>query len=455
MRKLSLLLLLILASAVGFAQQNFFATNKYTVSTLAGDTTGGTAGGYRNGTNDTAMFNAPAGVAVDSMGNVYVADALNNRVRKISGGMTGTLAGDTAGFRDGSGTMALFNQPLGVCTDRAGNIYVADTYNNAIRKISPAGAVTTISGKGQDSAGYKNGHADSALFNLPTGVAIDTSGNIYVADNGNNVIRVISSLGIVSTLAGNDTLGYRNGLNATAEFFGVGGIAVDNSGNVYVAEYGNNSVRKISKGYVTNIAGYDTVGMDTTILSNYPGYANNDTANRTRFNNPTGIVVDDSGSVFVSDEYNNVIREIRKDTVFTFAGTRKANPGYVNGNDTVAEFYAPIGIALDKKGNFYVGDNGNNLIREISPPAPLGIEPIAFKETKMLVYPNPCNDKTYIASAPSGIAELLDLTGRVIWINEHFKAPYTLSTDNISIGVYFLKVSNLSQSAVLKIVIAH
>jgi serine/threonine-protein kinase len=455
MRKLPILLFLLFCSVMGFAQHRFFATSNYTVSTLAGDTARGDSGGYRNGANDTALFNAPAGIAVDTNGNVYVADAYNNRIRKIAGGMTSILAGDTAGFRDGSGTVALFNQPLGICTDRTGNIYVADTYNNAIRKISPAGMVTTIGGKGIDSAGYRNGHADSALFNLPTGVAIDTSSNIYVADNGNNVIRMITASGIVSTLAGNDTIGYRNGLNASAEFFGLGGIATDNSGNVYVAEYGNNSVRKISKGYVTNIAGYDTVGMDTLILSNYPGYANNDTANKTRFNNPTGIVVDGLGNVFVSDEYNNVIREISKDTVFTFAGTRLANPGYMNGNDTAAQFYDPIGIALDKKGNFYVADNGNNVIREITPPPPLGIEPIASKEVKMLVYPNPCNNKTYIASAPTGIAELLDMTGRAVWANEHFKAPYTLSTDNISPGVYFLRINNATQSAVTKIVVAH
>lgn len=453
MRKLTILIFLSFCSAISFAQSHFFASGNYTVSTLAGDTARGDSGGYRNGANDTALFNAPAGIAVDTNGNVYVADAYNNRIRKISGGMTSTLAGDTAGFRDGVGSMALFNQPLAICTDTLGNVYVADTYNNAIRKILSNGTVTTIGGKGVDSAGYRNGPDSMALFNLPTGIAIDKAGNIYVADNGNVVIRKISAAGIVSTFAGNDTIGYRNGSVNTAKFFGLGGIAVDDSGYVYVAEYGNNSVRKIKNGNVTTIGGYDTVGIDTAINTTYPGYVNCDTATKARFNNPTGIVVDASGNVFISDEYNNVIREIRKDTVFTFAGTRIPNPGYFNGNDTVAQFYAPIGIALDKSGNFYVADNGNNVIREISPSAVLGVELLTIKEVEMLVYPNPCNGRTLIASAPTGIAELLDLTGRLVWSNEHFKAPYILSTDYISPGVYFLRISNTTQSAVTKIVI--
>jgi serine/threonine-protein kinase len=262
MRKYSILLLLSFCVTATFAQ--------YTVGTLAGDTAG-----YRDGSNSSALFNAPAGIAVDTSGkNVYVADAYNNRIRLITGGVTGTLAGDTVGFRDGVGTVALFNQPLGVCTDRAGNIYVADTYNNAIRKITPGGTVTTIGGKGLDSAGFRNGADSIALFNQPVGVAIDTADNIYIADYGNNMVRKISSVGIVSTFAGNDTAGYRNGPDSIAEFTGLAGIAVDDSGFVYVTEFYNNSVRKIRNGYVYNIGGFDTVGMDTAIIVPLPGYNN-------------------------------------------------------------------------------------------------------------------------------------------------------------------------------------
>ncbi|HXP51643.1 MAG TPA: T9SS type A sorting domain-containing protein, partial [Bacteroidia bacterium] len=343
--------------------------------------------------------------------------------------------------------------PLGICTDKLGNIYVADTYNNAIRMISTTGVVTTIGGKGTDSAGFRNGADSLALFNLPVGVAIDAAGTLYVADNGNNVVRKIYK-GTVSTFAGNDTIGYRDGADSIAEFNDLGGIAVDDSGYVYVTEFGNNSVRKISKGYVVNIGGYDTLGIDTTDLSTYPGYKNG-AADTSIFNSPVGIVVDHSGNVFVCDEYNNVIREISNGVVTTFAGNDSlVIPGFVNGPLDTAEFFQPVGIALDKYGAFYIGDNGNNVVRRIGAP-PLGIATITPKKLNMQVYPNPCNQQTYIASAPSGVAELLDLTGRVVWTNEHFKAPASLATDNISPGVYFLRIQSGMQSATTKIVVQH
>ncbi|MGP8214997.1 MAG: T9SS type A sorting domain-containing protein [Bacteroidia bacterium] len=449
MRKLLFLFSFLFCFTVSFAQ-------KYWVSTFAGDTAG-----YRNGANDSALFNGPAGIAVDTLGNVYVADYYNNRIRKISGGVVSTFAGDTAGFRDSTGgTLALFNYPIGICTDDSGNVYVADTYNNAIRKISPAGIVTTIGGKGIDSSGYRNGPAANALFSFPVGVAVDRSGNIYVADNGNNRVRVINTFGVVSTLAGDGNPGYFNGLDTSAEFNGLGGIAVDDSGAVYVSEYGNNAIRKIKNGYVTKFAGYDTNGIDTTVFTTAPGY--NDTiggraADSSLFNNPTGLVVDDSGNVFVCDEYNYVIREVHKGRVYTFAGSSDtlSIAGYVNGISDSSEFYNPIGIALDKYGNFYVSDNGNNVIREISQTPNAGIEPVIPGKVSMQVYPVPCNDKLIIANSPSGTAQLLDLTGRVVWSDEHFKAPYTLTTGNISPGVYFIKVSDTAQSAITKIVIEH
>lgn len=452
MRKYLLFTILSLSITTGFTQ--------YTVHTLAGDTAG-----YLDGSNSSALFNAPAGIAIDTNLNVYVADSYNNRIRMIKGGTTSTLAGDTVGFRDGLGTVALFNQPLGVCTDRAGNIYVADTYNNAIRKITPGGLVTTIGGKGIDSAGFRNGADSVALFNLPIGVAVDTNENIYVTDYGNNLVRKISSAGIVSTFAGNDTASYRNGADTSAEFYGLAGIAVDDSGTVYVTEFDNNDIRKIRNGYVTTFAGggylsttTDTVNstvvtVDTIIQTTNPGY--NDTivsADTAYFDSPTSLVVDKSGNVFVCDEYNNVIREISHGKVYTFAGNTM--PGLVNGSPDSAEFYQPLGIALDRTGNFYVTDNGNNVVRSIMLPV-LGIPNIIAQKGYMHVYPVPCNQQTLIASAPTGNAELTDMTGRVIWSDDHFKAPYMLNTSDIPSGVYFIRVSNTSNSEVSKLVIQH
>ncbi len=223
---------------------------------------------------------------------------------------------------------------------------------------------------------------------------------------------------------------------------GLYGIAVDDSNSVYVTEYLNNDVRKIRKGIVSTIAGNDT--LPTAI-----GYLNGKT-DTALFNNPAGISVDSLGNVYVSDEFNNVIREIKNGVVTTIAGNGII--GFQNGAADTSEFYNPIGLTMDKKGNFYVADNANNSIREIS-PVPLGIATIIPEKIGMLVYPNPCTDKLIIASAPTGNAAMFDVMGRQVWNNTNFKAPYILSTQNMPAGVYFLKVQNTSGEVTKKIVI--
>jgi sugar lactone lactonase YvrE len=433
MNKLLLYVSLCILPSSLLAQQN------YMVSNLAGDTAG-----YRNGAGSGALFNSPSGIAVDNSGDIFVVDTYNNVIRKILPyGLVITFAGnDTAGYRDGASGVAEFNSPLGICTDKAGNVYVADTYNNVIRKISPTGDVSTLAGN--DTIGYRNGTNSTAEFYLPVDVASDTSGNIYVTDNGNQVIREISvSSGTVSTFAGNSIIGYKNGNADTAEFRGLYGITLDDSGSVYVTEYLNNDVRKIRKGIVSTLAGNDTL---TTPI----GYRNgkNDTA---LFNNPAGIAVDSLGIVYISDEFNNVIRKIKNDTVTTFAGNTIR--GSKNGGADTAEFYNPIGLAIDRKGNFYVADNANNSVREISPVPPLGIASLNPEMLGMLVYPNPCSDKLIIASAPMGSAAMFNVMGQQVWSNTNFKAPYILSTQNMSAGVYFLRVQNTSGEVTKKIVI--
>ena len=188
-----------------------------------------------------AKFRSPEGVAVDSRGYVYVADT---SIRKISpAGVVTTFAGSSEGYMDGTGTAAQFNRPNGVAVDSSGNVYVADTWNNRIRKISPAGVVTTLAGS---SYGYMDGPGAAAKFLNPEGVAVDSSGNVYVADDGNNRIRKISPAVVVTTLAGS-SYGYMDGPGTAAKFNNPTGVAVDSSGNVYVADYSNNRIRKISR----------------------------------------------------------------------------------------------------------------------------------------------------------------------------------------------------------------
>jgi len=206
-------------------------TNNGVVSTLAGSGTAGSA----NGTGPGAQFNTPNGVAVDSSGNVYVGDTRNNLIRKITPeGVVSTLAGQAGvyGSANGTGTAASFNLPDGVAVDSFGNVYIADTYNNLIRKITSGGVVSTLAGS----------------FNFPNGVAVDSSGNVYVADTNNNLIQKITSGGVVSILAGQvGFYGSTNGTRIDASFNNPDGVAVDSSGNVYVADLVNDLIRKISQ----------------------------------------------------------------------------------------------------------------------------------------------------------------------------------------------------------------
>jgi len=262
------------------------------VTTLAGSTIGSV-----DGTGIAARFAAPYGVAVDGAGNVYVADTFNNRIRKITpAGVVTTIAGSTAGSVDGTGTAARFNFPLGVAVDGAGNVYVADAANHRIRKIDPAGVVTTLAGAGSGSA---DGTGTSALFNNPSGVAVDGAGNVYVADNLNNRIRKITSTGAVTTLAGS-TVGLVDGTGTAARFDGPRGVAVDGAGNVYVADSDNHRIRKIT-----------AAGVVTTLAGSTVGFVDG-TGTAARFDDPGGLAVDGAGgNVYVADTDNHRIRHIR------------------------------------------------------------------------------------------------------------------------------------------------
>ena len=214
--------------------------------------------GSTDGTGSAARFFGPTGVAVDAAANVYVSDQLNHTIRKITpAAVVSTLAGlaGSPGSTDGTGSAARFFQPLGVAVDAAGNVYVADTNNQTIRKITPAGVVSTLAGLA-NSQGSTDGTGSAARFFAPTSVAVDAVGDVYVADDSNHTIRKITPAGVVSTLAGlAGSAGSADGTGSAARFFNPFGVAVDAAGNVYVADTGNNSIRKITPaGVVTTFA---------------------------------------------------------------------------------------------------------------------------------------------------------------------------------------------------------
>ncbi len=251
--------------------------------------------GFADGLGASAQFKSPAGVAVDASGNVYVADLENHKIRKITpSGLVSTLAGSTPGYADGTGSSAQFNNPSGVASDASGNVYVVDTGNNKIRKITPLGIVSTLAGS---TPGYADGSGTSAQFSYPQGIAADASGNVYVADSGNDKIRKITPAGVVSTIAGS-TWGYSDGIGTSAQFNYPSGVAADASGNVYVSDAGNYKIRKITSS-----------GVVTTLAGSTGGYSDGE-VNAAQFYYPSGLVVDALGTVYIADAYNNKIRKI-------------------------------------------------------------------------------------------------------------------------------------------------
>ena len=326
------------------------------VTTLAG--TAGSSGSA-DGTGAAARFNNPAGVAVDGSGTVYVADYNNQTIRQItSGGVVTTLAGTAGSFSyaDGTGAAARFYNPSGVAVDGSGNLFVADYTNQVIRKISSGGVVTTLAGT-SGSASSADGTGAAARFNYPTGVAVDGSGNVYVADNGNHTVRKITSAGVVTTLAGSAASpGTADGTGAAARFYNPAGVAVDGSGNLYVADQSNHTIRKVtSVGVVSTVAG--TVGS--------AGAADGTPASA-RLYNPSGVAVDGAGTVYVADRLNNTIRKVTSAGVVTTLAGSAGNLGSADGTGVAAKFNNPIGVAVDGSGTVYVADQSNHTIRMIT-----------------------------------------------------------------------------------------
>ncbi len=341
-------------------------------TTVAGSTFGFNDG-TGLGSSSTSQFNAPSGVAVGPDGILYVADASNHRIRKVdpTTGQTTTLAGNgTRGYVDGTGGptgTTQFSVPIGIAVDANGTVFVADRNNNRIRKIAPDGATTTLAGNGTagfvDGTGGPNG---TTQFKSPNGVAVDASGNVYVADTQNNRIRKIAADGTTTTLAGGagfDVDG-TGGPTGTARFDGPSLIAIDSGGSLYVPDIFGNRIRKIdaTTGQTTTLAGAGSRGyIDGT----------GGRSGTTRFNGPNGVGVDVSGNVYVADSGNNRIRKIAPDgTTTTLTGN--GTTGYVDGTGGptgTTEFFRPFGLGVDANGNIYVADTNNHRIRKIEGPA--------------------------------------------------------------------------------------
>jgi trimeric autotransporter adhesin len=308
----------------------------------------------------------PFAVAVDSAGNVYIAEPTDGRIREVSTIKSNidinTIVGNgTLGFSgDGSAaTSAELNRPTGVAVDASGHIYIADSLNNRIRVAQAGGNVSTFAGNGGYSYSGDGGPATSAQMNSPHGVAADTAGNYYIADSGNNVVRKVSASGTITTLAGNGTAGFAgDGSAATgAQLSGPQGVAVDSAGNVYIADTGNSRVREVSGGTITTVAGSGTPGFG----------GDGGAATSAKLYSPVGLAFDAKGNLYIADTNNSAIRKVANGTISTVAGNGLQGYSGDGGPALIAQLNDPEGVAVDAAGNLYITDTLNYVIRMVSP----------------------------------------------------------------------------------------
>jgi trimeric autotransporter adhesin len=432
-------LFFLLAAAIFYAP----SLQAQLINTFAGTGAAGFTGD--GGLATLAKLNSCTGVAYDGAGNIYIADRGNNVVRKVNTyGYISTFAGnDTAGYSGDGGnpTLAELNQPYGVATDVAGNVYIADYGNNAVRVVSPSGYISTFAGG--NLAGYSGdgAKAKSAQLSGPEAVAVDQSGNVYIADANNNVVRIMYAVdSLISTFAGNGYPGYSGdgSAAASAQLNAPSSLAIDVYGDVYIADYLNNAIRKVdTSGNISTFAG--------TGLGGYYGDGGLAVAAGLHF--PAGVAVYGFGTVYIADEGNNVVRMVdTSGNISTFAGT--ATNGYRGdgGNANAAELSAPRGVAVDALSRLFIADYGNNVVRVVYINTPAGVNTVANAAGELQVYPNPSNGAFTIVLPGTGTNDatvtVMDMLGRCVETRNIDGASQRSGLDfDVPSGSYIVKVS--------------
>jgi uncharacterized protein (TIGR03437 family) len=451
------------AGNVYFSASNsvFRVASNGTLTLVAGN--GRASYGGDGGPAIRASLNDPEGLAFDAAGNLYIADAQNNRVRIVdTKGVINTFAGSGAttfgggprSFNDeGPAVQGLLHLPTGVAVDKSGNVFIADTGDNLIRKVTTDGIIHTFAGDSYPGYFDKiDGTAVDSEFNKPTDVAFDGAGNLYVADSNNNVIRKISADGnAISTFAGTSAAGY-TGDNADAtkaNLVAPISIAFDKSGNLFILQNSDGRIRKVdTKNVITTVAG-----------SGVPGFADGSDATKAQFNSPTGIAVDSSGNLYIADASNLRIRKIAGSTVSTIAGNGVLAYSGDNGPATAAQLSSPQGVAADAQGNVYIADTLNNAVRKVAKGGTITTiagNGQAGSGTNQLNGPQgvaaDAAGNVYIADTQNSRVLKVSTSGAISTIGsgDQFYTPTGVAVDTAG-NVY---VADLSRNAILKIAAA-
>jgi len=371
-------ILMAAVAALGPALPQAQAPGPYTVSTLAGTGTAGSEGD--GGPATEAQVNNPFGLALDSSGNLYIADQFNNRVRKLTpDGKLSTVAGTgKASYSgdNGPATEAALNHPCGIAIDASGNLYIADTANNSIRKVTSAGTISTFAGTGSIGNTGDDGEATKAVLDHPIGLALDAQGKLYIADTGNNRVRVVGVDGKIAAFAGTGKAGSLGdgGPAKDAQLNRPQGVFVTPGGVVYIADTFNHRIRKVDPdGTITTVAG-----------AGLPGYSGDGgPATKAELRYPKSVVVDRDGNLFIVDAFNARVRVVTPDGIIqTVAGDGVHGYAGDDGIALKARFRFPSALAADSAGRLYLTDTQNNRVRLLAPPPSVRSSPSSVRPAR-------------------------------------------------------------------------
>ena len=427
------------------------------ITTIAGNGINGYSGD--GGAATATKLSLPYGIGSDAVGNIYIADLDNSRIRKVNtAGIISTVAGNgTAGFSGdgGQATDAELNSPRAICFDALGNFYIADELNYRIRKVNSAGIITTLAGNGNDGFSGDGGQATASELSNAFGIAIDALGNLYMADWGNGRIRKVNTAGIISTYAGNGLCcAIGDGGQATAAQLSYPyGVALDTIGNLYIANYGDGRVRMVN-----------TSGIITTIAGGGSSLAEGVAATNAYLSGPNSVAIDITGNLYISEYYNARIRIVNTSGIInTIAGNETSGFSGDGGQAIAAELNYPTGIVINIAGNLYIADQSNNRIRMVTNATTLGITKFN-KEEQTLIYPNPSNGNFIIETnaTTKQTLQVYDVNGRVVLTQTIQPTPnpskegnsIAVDASNLPSGIYNVSVISNEGVANKRLVIA-